>query len=106
MTDTLSTKGIEDNWNELGKEFIIFVNQLFKIDPEAVFSLYFSFKMHLKPSRNRIWLLLAQAFIKEADLSFTERFLSRFCTKIANVHGSELKIAYCQVYFLLIVIGF
>lgn len=97
FTETLSSKGIEDSWKAIESELIAFVKQLIRIDQEAVFRLYFSFKMHFKPSRNRIWLLIAQAFVKESDFSFNERFLSRFIAKIENVHGSELKTAYCKV---------
>ena len=98
VIETLSSKGLEDCWSSCEVAFIAFVKQLFHLEQEAVFNLYFSVKMHFKPSRNRIWLLLGQAFVKETDNGFNERFLTRYCARIENIHGSELKIAYCKVF--------
>jgi hypothetical protein len=85
---------------------------LARLDRPRTFSLYFDVleRSALKPSKLRVWLLLAKGFCLLPDQamaavamddrdqwSFAERFLLRYGGKFKSVHGAELKQAVCAV---------
>ena len=99
VIDVLNQKIATDQWHYIEADLIEFVKKLHASNVEVVFSSYFAIleKSFLKPAKLRLWLLLGKAFASN-DTTASQRFLTRYYSRIENIHGAELKIATCQVF--------
>jgi hypothetical protein len=99
ISDILNQKLVSEQWHQVESDLIEILRILYLCNIEAVFSLYFGVleKTFLKPAKLKLWLYLGKAFVSN-DITASQRFLARFCSRIENLHGADLKIATCQTF--------